>query len=211
MGKGRLTPTMRQTHIAGERLFVDYAGTTLTVIDGLTGEVMTAQLFVAVLGASSYTYAEATWTQTLADWIGSHTRAFAFLGGVTAITVSDNIKAGIIKACFYEPAVNRAFTDLAKHCETAIVPARPYKPRDEGKVEVGVQVATRWVIAKLRNRTFLSLYEVNGAIREPVAQLNDDREWLIAIPSGSRSACVRPACATARLVSRTSITEPAPA
>ena len=171
--KGRLTPTMRQTHIAGERLFVDYAGTTLTVIDGLTGEVMTAQLFVAVLGASSYTYAEATWTQTLADWIGSHTRAFAFFGGVTAIIVSDNIKAGITKACFYEPAVNRAYADLAKHYETAIVPARPYKPRDKAKVEVGVQVATRWVIAKLRNRTFFSLSEINSAIRELVAQLND--------------------------------------
>ena len=171
--KGRLAPTMRQTHIAGERLFVDYAGTTLTVIDGLTGEVMTAQLFVAVLGASSYTYAEATWTQTLADWIGSHTRAFAFFGGVTAIIVSDNIKAGITKACFYEPAVNRAYADLAKHYETAIVPARPYKPRDKAKVEVGVQVATRWVIAKLRNRTFFSLSEINSAIRELVAQLND--------------------------------------
>lgn len=171
--KGRLTPTMRQTHIAGERVFVDYAGTKLTVIDGLTGEVMTAQLFVAVLGASSYTYAEATWTQTLADWIGSHTRAFAFFEGVTAITVSDNLKSGIIKACFYEPEVNRTYERMAEHYGTAIVPARPYKPRDKAKVEVGVQVATRWVIAKLRNRTFFSLFALNEAIGELVAQLNN--------------------------------------
>ena len=106
--EGRLSPTMRQTHVAGERLFVDYAGTTLEVIDGTTGEVMTAQLFVAALGASNYTYAEATWTQRLADWIGSHTRAFAFFGGVPAMVVSDNLKSGITKACFYEPAVNRS-------------------------------------------------------------------------------------------------------
>ena len=101
--EARLSPTMRQTHVAGERLFVDYAGTTLEVINGLTGEVITAQLFVAALGASSYTYAEATRTQGLADWIGSHTRAFAFIGGVTAMVVSDNLKSGITKACFYEP------------------------------------------------------------------------------------------------------------
>jgi transposase len=171
--KGRLTPTMRQTHIAGERVFVDYAGTTLTVIDGLTGEVRTAQLFVAVLGASSYTYAEATWTQSLADWIGSHTRAFAFFEGVTAITVSDNLKSGIIKACFYEPEVNRTYEGMAKHYGTVIVPARPYKPRDKAKVEVAVQVATRWVIAKLRNRTFFSLFALNEAIGELVVQLNN--------------------------------------
>jgi transposase len=171
--KGRLTPTMRQAHIAGERVFVDYAGTTLTLIDGLTGEVMTAQLFVAVLGASSYTFAEATLTQTLADWIGSHTRAFAFFGGVTAITVSDNLKSGITKACFYEPEVNRTYERMGEHYGTAIVPARPYKPRDKAKVEVGVQVATRWVIAKLRNRTFFSLFALNEAISELVAQLNN--------------------------------------
>ena len=105
--EGRLSPTMRQTHVAGEKLFVDYAGTTLDVIDGTTGEVLTAQLFVAVLGASNYTYAEATWTQGLTDWIGSHTRAFAFMGGVAAMVVSDNLRSGITKACFYEPAVNR--------------------------------------------------------------------------------------------------------
>jgi transposase len=171
--KGRLTPTMRQTHIAGERMFVDYSGKKPHLVNPTTGELMPVELFVAVVGASNLTYAEATWTQTLADWIGSHTRAFAFFGGVAALTVSDNLKAGITKACFYEPQVNRTYTDMARHYGTAILPARPKKPRDKAKVEVGVQVATRWIIAKLRNRTFFSLSELNEAIRELVVQLND--------------------------------------
>jgi transposase len=168
----RLSPTMRQTHVAGEKLFVDYAGTTMQVIDGATGEVIEVQLFVAVLGASSYTYAEATWTQGLADWIGSHTRTFAFIGGVPGMVVSDNLKAGITKACFYEPAVNRTYAEMAAHYDTTIVPARPYKPRDKAKVEVAVLVATRWIIAKLRKRTFFSLAELNAAIAIEVAALN---------------------------------------
>ena len=127
--EARLSPTMRQSHVAGERMFVDYAGTTLEVIDASTGEVMTAQLFVAALGASSYTYAEATWTQGLSDWIGSHTRTFAFIGGAPAIVVSDNLRSGITKACFYEPAVNRTYAEMAAHYNTAIVPARPYRAR----------------------------------------------------------------------------------
>jgi transposase len=171
--KGRLSPTMRQTHVAGERLFVDYAGTTLEVIDGTTGEVLSAQLFVAALGASSYTYAEASFTQSLADWIGSHTRAFAFYGGVSAMVVSDNLKSGVTKACFYEPAVNRTYAEMAAHYDTAIVPARPYKPRDKATVEVAVQVATRFIIAKLRNRRFFSLAELNEAIRGCVTALNE--------------------------------------
>jgi transposase len=171
--KGRLSPTMRQTHVVGERLFVDYAGTTLEVIDGSTGEVLTAQLFVAALGASSYTWAEATWTQGLSDWIGSHTRAFTFLGGVPGMVVSDNLKSGITKACFYEPAVNRSYAEMAAHYDTAIVPARPRKPRDKAKVEAAVLLATRWIIAKLRNRRFFSLTELNAAIRDCVTQLND--------------------------------------
>ena len=170
--EGRLSPTMRQTHVGGEKLFVDYAGTTMEVIDGATGEAIKVQLFVAVLGASSHTWAEATWTQTLPDWIGSHTRAFAFFGGVAAMVVSDNLKAGITKACFYEPSVNRSYAEMAAHYDTAIVPARPYKPRDKAKVEVGVQVATRWIIAKLRKRQFFSLAELNAAIAVEVAALN---------------------------------------
>ena len=173
--KGRLTPTMRQTHVAGERLMVDYAGTTLSVIDGITGEVLTAQLFVAVLPSSNYTYADATFTQTLPDWIGSHTRALYFFGGVTSIIVSDNLKSGITKACFYEPNVNRTYEEMAAHYGTAIVPARPKRPRDKAKVEGAVLLATRWIIAKLRNRQFFSLSDLNVAIRECVIILNERR------------------------------------
>jgi len=171
--EARLTPTMRQSHVAGERMFVDYAGTTLAVIDGLTGEALTAQLFVAVLGASSLTYAEATWTQGLSDWIGSHTRTFAFMGGVPATVVCDNLRSGITKACFYEPAVNRTYAEMAAHYSTTILPARPYRPRDKAKAEVGVQVSTRFIIAKLRNRQFFSLAALNAAIAELVRQIND--------------------------------------
>jgi transposase len=171
--KGRLSPTMRQTHPAGERMFVDYAGQTIEFVDGLTGEVHACQLFVAVLGASSYTYAEATLTQSLPDWCSSHERAFAFFGGVAAQVVSDNLRSGVTKACFYEPAVNRTYADLAAHYDTAVVPARPCKPRDKAKVEVGVQLAERWIIARLRNRRFFSLSELNAAIRDCVIQLND--------------------------------------
>ena len=169
----RVSPTMRQTHIAGEKMFVDYAGTKLQVIDWTTGEMLTAELFVAVLGASSLTYAEATWTQSIPDWIGAHTRAFNYFRGVTAMVVSDNLKAGIIKACFYEPNVNRTYEEMAKHYKTAIIPARPKKPKDKAKVEAGVQVATRWIIAKLRNRTFFSLAELNAAIRDCLEWINN--------------------------------------
>ena len=171
--EGRLSPTMRQAQVAGEKLFVDYAGTTIDIVDTATGEVHACQLFVAALGASSFTYAEATFSQTLPDWIGSHARAFAYFSGVPAMVVSDNLKSGITKACFYEPAVNRAYAEMAAHYETAIVPARPLRPRDKAKVEVAVQVATRWIIAKLRNTTFFSLGVLNDAIRDCVATLND--------------------------------------
>jgi transposase len=171
--EGRLSPTMRQSHVAGEKLFVDYAGATLDVIDGTTGEVLNAQLFVATLGASSYTWAEATWTQGLGDWIGSHTRAFVFFGGVAGMLVSDNLKSGITKACFYDPEVNRSYAEMAAHYGTAIVPARPYKPRDKAKVEVAVLLATGWIIGKLRNRRFFSITELNDAIRDCVTTLNE--------------------------------------
>jgi transposase len=169
----RLKPTLRQVHTAGERVFVDFAGHTMEVIDGATGEIRSAEVFVAVLGASNYTYAEATWTQSLADWIGAHVRMLAFIGGVPGQIVSDNLRAGITRACFYEPLVNRTYADMATHYGTAVIPARPYKPRDKAKVEVGVQVVQRWILARLRNRRFFSLVELNQAIRELVAQLND--------------------------------------
>jgi transposase len=168
----RLSPTMRQVHVAGERMFVDYAGTKLELVDGTTGEVCACELFVAVLGASDYTYAEATYTQSLVDWIGSHVRAFTFYDGVAAQTVSDNLRSAISKACFYEPGVNRTYAEMAAHYGTAVVPARPNKPRDKAKVEVGVQVVTRWITAKLRNRRFFSLAELNAAILHLVAHLN---------------------------------------
>jgi len=163
---------MRQSHGAGEKMFVDYAGQTIAIMDLTTGEVREAQLFVACLGASSYTFAEATMTQSLPDWTGSHCRAFAFFGGVTAQVVSDNLKSGITKACFYEPAVNRTYSDLARHYDTAVVPARPYKPRDKAKVEAAVQIAERWILAALRNRQLFSLPELNAAIRELLDKLN---------------------------------------
>ena len=157
----------------GERLFVDFAGHAMEVIDAATGEIQRAEIFVAVLGASSFIYAEATASQALADWIGAHVNALTTLGGVPRQIVSDNLKAGITKACFYEPTVNRTYADMASHYRTAIIPARPYKPRDKAKVEVGVQVVQRWILARLRNRRFFSLAELNRAIRELVDQPND--------------------------------------
>ena len=170
--EGKLSPVMRQRHPAGERLFVDYAGSGLDVVCPETGEIRTTQLFVATLGASSYTYVEASWTQSLPDWIASHVRAFEFFGGVPAQVVPDNLKAGVIKACFYEPAINRTYADLAAHYDTAVVPARPRKPKDKAKVEAAVLLAERWIVAQLRNRKFFSLDELNAAISELLHQLN---------------------------------------
>jgi transposase len=176
---GRLKPTLRQVHVAGEKLFVDYSGHTMEVIDGLTGEVIATQIFVAVLGASNYTYAEATFTQRLPDWISSHVRAFSFFGGATRQTVSDNLKAGVTRACFHEPMVNRTYADLARHYGTAILPARPYRPKDKAKAEVGVQIVGRWILARLRNQRFFSLAALNDAIRGLLVELNNRplRSW----------------------------------
>lgn len=170
--EGRLSPTMRQHHFAGERVFVDYSGDTLEIVDRSTGEARPVQVFVGVLGASSYTYAEATWTQGLADWIASHTRMLAFFGGVPGQLVSDNLKSGVTKACFYEPKVNRTYADMAAHYGTVVLPARPYKPRDKAKVEVGVQLVQRWIMARLRKRRFFSLAELNAAILELLETFN---------------------------------------
>ncbi|MGI4957674.1 MAG: IS21 family transposase, partial [Janthinobacterium lividum] len=170
---GRLKPTLRQVHTAGERLFVDYAGHGMEVIDGASGEIRRAEIFVAVLGASSFVYVEATWSQTLPDWILAHVNALSFLGGVPRQIVSDNLKSGVTRACFHEPTINRTYADMAAHYRTAIIPARPYKPRDKAKVEVGVQVVQRWILARLRNRRFFSLAEMNLAIRALMDQIND--------------------------------------
>src|SRR5215469_11719141 len=170
--EGRLSPTMRQAHPAGERMFVDYAGQTMDVIDPGTGEVRPAQIFVAVMGASNYTYAEATATQSLPDWIGAHVRALTFMGGVPAQLVPDNPKVGVDRANWYEPGLNRTYLDLATHYGTAILPTRARRPRDKAKVEVGVLVVERWILARLRNRHFFALSELNQAIGELVADLN---------------------------------------
>ena len=172
----RLSVTMRQTHAGGDKLFVDYAGDTVPVIvDRLTGQVRAAQIFVAVLGASNFTYAEASWTQSLADWISAHTRAFAALGGVPKLLVPDNTKVAVIKACLYEPQVNRTYAEMAAHYETAILPARPRRPRDKAKVEVAVLIIERWLLGRLRHHRFYSLAELNAAIGELLRQLNDER------------------------------------
>jgi transposase len=172
----RLSVTMRQTHVGGDKLFVDYAGDTVPVIiDRLTGETRPAQIFVAVLGASNLTYAEASWTQALADWIGAHTRTFAAIGGAPQLLVPDNTKVAIIKSCLYDPLVNRTYGDMAAHYDTAILPARPRRPRDKAKVESGVLIIERWLLGRLRHRRYYSLAELNATIRELVRQLNDER------------------------------------
>lgn len=170
----KLSPTMRQTHVAGEKLFVDFAGGTVPVlIDRRSGEIRAAQIFVATLGGSSYTYAEATWRQTTADWVGAQTNALTFFGGAPALIVPDNPKAAIVKACFYEPAVQRTYADFAAHFDIAVLAARPRKPRDKAKVESGVQLVQRWILAALRNQRFTSLAELNAAISQLVIALNN--------------------------------------
>jgi transposase len=174
--EGRLSVTMRQAHAGGDKLFVDYAGDTVAVIiDRLTGETRGAQIFVAVLGASNFIYAEASWTQGLADWIGAHTHAFAAIGGVPNLLVPDNAKVAVIKACLYDPQVNRTYADMAAHYGTAVLPTRPRKPRDKAKVEGAVLIVERWLIGGLRNRRFFNLAELNAAIAEMLRQLNDAR------------------------------------
>lgn len=163
---------MRQTHTPGERLSIDYAGQTVGVTDGSTGEIRTAQVFVAVLGASNYTYIEATWSQQLPDWIGSHVRALDFFGGCTELWVRDNLRSGITKASRYEPDVNPTYHDLAEHYGVAVLPARARRPKDKAKVENGVRVVTRWVLARLRHQRFFSLNELNRSLRTLLTDLN---------------------------------------
>ena len=172
----RLSVTMRQTHAGGDKLFVDYAGDTVPVIiDRLNGKTRPAQIFVAVLGASNFTYAEASWTQALGDWIGAHTRAFAAIGGVPRLLVPDNTKVAVIKACLYEPQVNRSYAEMAAHYDTAVLPARPRRPRDKAKVEAAVLIIERWLLGRLRHRRFYGLAELNAVIAELLRQLNEER------------------------------------
>jgi transposase len=164
---------MRQLHRAGDKLFIDYSGKKLILVDAKTGDAVEAELFVAVLGASNYTYAEATLTQRVPDFIASHVRALHFFGGVPAALVPDQLKSAVVAACRYEPGPQRTYEELAQHYDTVVLPARPYKPRDKAKVEVGVQIAQRWILARLRHRIFFSLTELNQSIGELLDDLND--------------------------------------
>jgi transposase len=168
----RLDVVMRQEHRAGEKTFGDYAGQAVRVTDPKSGEVRQAQVFVAVLWASNYTYAEATWMQNLWDWIHVHIRAFEFFDGTSLLVVPDNLKSGVNKPCHYETGLNRTYGDLAIHYGVGILPARPYRPRDKAKAEVGVQLVQRWVLAALRKRQSFSLAELNEAILKFVHKLN---------------------------------------
>ena len=164
--------TLRQQHNPGERLFVDYAGATIPIHNRDTGEVHQAAIFVAAMGFSSYTFAEASWSQELPCWISSHIRAFEYFGGLPMLVTPDNPKAGVSKACRYEPDLNPTYNDMAAHYGVAVLPARPRKPRDKAKVESAVQVVQRWIVAALRRRTFFSLAEVNTALTELLVRLN---------------------------------------
>ncbi len=167
--KKRRPVSMRLTHVAGECTFVDYSGKKLHYTDESTGEAVPVEMFVGVLGASSLTYVEATRTQTLPDWIGSNQRMYRFFGGVSRAQVPDQLRSAVSKPAWVEPGVNRTYEALARHYGTSVFPARPRKPKDKAKAEVGVQVAQRWILARMRNETYFSLSELNARIRE----LND--------------------------------------
>ena len=167
-----LKPSMRQVRLAGEKLFVDFAGQKPALVDGTTGEVVVVELFVGVLGASGLIYAEATRTQALPAWVEAHRRMLDAFGGSTAIWVPDNLKSGITTPNRYEPEVNRTYAELAQHYGAVVIPARSRAPKDKAKVEVSVQIAERWVLAALRHRTFFDLAALNAAIRERVDVIN---------------------------------------
>lgn len=168
----RLSPTMRQDHPAGDKVFVDYSGKKIMIVDRATGVVREAEIFVAVLGASNFTYAEATWTQKLADWIEAHVRMFRFFGGVPRLVVPDNLKSGVHRASFYDPEINRSYGMMASHYGVGILPARPRKPRDKAKVEAGVRFAQTYILGRLRRQTFFSLAEANAAIAAALERIN---------------------------------------
>ncbi|HTT00446.1 MAG TPA: IS21 family transposase [Steroidobacteraceae bacterium] len=170
---GRQDAVMRFEHTPGEKLFVDYAGKTMAVVDRHTGVIQVAEVFVATLGASHYTYVEATLTQTVADWLGAHVRSLEYFGGVPRAIVPDNLKSAVHRSSRYEPDLNPSYQDFAQHYGVAILPARVRKPRDKAKVEVGVQGVERWIMAPLRHHTFFSLGDLNVALREQLERYND--------------------------------------
>ncbi len=167
-----LKRSMRQIHKAGEKLFIDYCGPTMPIVNPETGECHNVQIFVAVWGASNYTYAEATRSQKKADWIQSHINAFEFFGGTPQVLVPDNLKSAVTRACRYEPVINASYQHMAQHYKTVVIPARPYKPQDKGKAENAVLVVERWIMARLRHHTFFTLAELNQHIRFLLDDLN---------------------------------------
>ena len=170
--KSRLRPPMRQSHAAGEKVFVDFAGDTIDIVDPTTGEMRPMKLFVAAMGASNYIFAQARPSEQIADWIGAHVDLFAFLGGAPKFVVCDNLKAAVTDPDRYEPGLNRSYLEFADHYGVAILPARPYKPRDKAKVEQSVLIAERWILARLRNQRFFSAADLNVAIAELVGDIN---------------------------------------
>ena len=164
---------LRQTHLAGDKVFVDYAGPTVAVHDAASGHVLRAQVFVGVLGASNYTYAEAHWSQKLPDWIAAHVRMLEFFGGVPNFIVCDNLKSAVTRASLSEPLVNDSYQNFAAHYGTTIQPARARQPKDKAKVEGHVLIIERWILFRLRRRVFTSLGELNDAIRALLVELND--------------------------------------
>lgn len=189
--------SMRQVHKAGEKLFVDYAGQTVPIVNQTTGEIDFVQIFVAVLGASNYIFAEATRSQKLIDWTGSHVRAFEFFGGVPELLIPDNLRSGVSKACRYEPDLNSAYQQLAEHYCTVVIPARPRKPQDKSKAEIGVQIIERWILARLRHSTFFSLNSLNSSIQSLLEQVNNKpyqklkgtrKEWFESLDKPALSA-----------------------
>jgi transposase len=170
--RGKLDVVLRQEYKAGEKMFVDWAGATIPIHDREGGITQAGHLFVAVLGASSYTYAEVTADEQMENWLGAHMRAFEFYGGVPKLLVPDNTKTGVNKACRYDPELNPTYQEMALHYGVGVVPARPYKPRDKAKVESGVLLIERWIIAALRHHRFFSVIDVNKAVRELLERVN---------------------------------------
>ncbi|MCK5686906.1 IS21 family transposase [bacterium] len=173
--KKTLSISMRQVHRAGEKLFIDYSGSKVPYTDRVTGEVHSAEIFIAVLGASGYSYAEASANQRKESFVSSHINTFKYMEGITAVLVPDNLKSAVTQACFYDPGINRIYQDMAEHYNCVVIPARVRKPKDKSKVELSVSLVQRWILARLRNHHFSSIAQINEAIWPLLERLNDKK------------------------------------